>query len=182
MLQPGEGFLGGEATVGQGEQVEEGLDQRDFRAQAAVGQAEGNPRGGHPWGGGPGSAAFGGENRLDIGRVTFDIRGQHHHLIRGQLGIGGEAGEQLVMQDFHLAQRRVGDMQLQRAVVLAQDQALVGLAGAQAQDVVLQRLQQAAVVQIRVFGIQADFLAAFARSQGEQAVEKVAALFAQTGQ
>ncbi|MNR35879.1 hypothetical protein D3C85_1537530 [compost metagenome] len=103
MLQPGEDFLGGEAAVGQGEQVEEGLDQRDFRAQAAVGQAKGNAGSGRPGGGRPASAAFSRENRLDIGCVALDIRGQHHHLIRGQRGIGGKAGEQLVMQDFHLA-------------------------------------------------------------------------------
>ena len=109
LLQPAQQLFGAEAAVGQGEQVEEGLDQRQLRAQAAVGQAEGNSR----------DTLTRSEHRLDIGRVALHVRGQHHHLVRSQRRVGGEAGEQLVMEDFHLAQRRVGDMYLQRAVVLA---------------------------------------------------------------
>ena len=86
------------------------------------------------------------------------------------------------MQDFHLAQRRVGDVQFQRAIVLTQQQTFIGGAGAQAQDVVLQCLQQIGVVQVFIFGIQTDFLTALAGRQAKQAVEKVAALLAQAGQ
>ena len=43
-LQPAEQLFGGEAALRQVEQGEEGLDQRQFGAQAAVGQAEGDAR------------------------------------------------------------------------------------------------------------------------------------------
>ncbi|MCY1548023.1 hypothetical protein D9M68_841090 [compost metagenome] len=86
------------------------------------------------------------------------------------------------MQDFHLAQRRVGNVQLQRAVIVTQRQTLVRQAGAQAQDVVLQGLQQAVVAQVGVFRVNAELLATFGRGQGEQAVEKVAALLAEARQ
>ncbi len=168
LLQPGEDFLGGKAALGQAEQAEKGLDQRCFRAQAAVGQAVGHIR-----------CTFATrEDGLDERRVAFDIRGQHHHLVRAQAGVGGETGQQLVMQDFHLAQRRVGDVQLQRAVVLTQRQALVRGAGAQAQDVLLQGVQQAVVGQFTVLRVDAVLLG----DLSEQAVEEVAALFTQAGQ
>ncbi len=86
------------------------------------------------------------------------------------------------MEDFHLAQRRMGDVHFQRTVVFGERDALVGQPGAQAQDVVLQRVQQAVVAQVFVFGIQAEFLAAFAGGEAEQRIEKVAPLLAETGQ
>ena len=167
-LQPAEQLFGGEAALRQIEQGEKGLDQRQFGAQAAVGQAEGNPR----------HAFAGGEHCLDKGRIAFDVRRQHHHLIGRQRRVGGEAGEQLVVQHLDLAQWRMADMQLQRAVVLAQVQALISSAAAQTQDVLLQGVQQAVVVQVLILGIEAGFLPA----QAEQAVEEVAALLAQAGQ
>ncbi len=86
------------------------------------------------------------------------------------------------MQNLHLAQRRMGDMHFQRTVVLGQADALLGLPGAQAQDVVLQGVQQAVVAQVFVFGIEAELLAAFAGGQAEQGIEEIAALLAETGQ
>jgi hypothetical protein len=72
----------------------------------------------------------------------------------------------------------MGDVQFQRAVVVTQWQALVRRAGAQAQDVLLQGVQQAVVGQLRVLRVDAMFLG----DQAEQAVEEVAALLAQAGQ
>ncbi len=72
LLQPGEDFFGGETALRQHQQFEEGLDQRHLGAQAAVGQAVGNPR----------AALAGGEHGFDKGCVALDIGGQHHHLIR----------------------------------------------------------------------------------------------------
>ena len=65
LLQPGEDFLGGKAAVWQRQQIEEGFNQRDFRAQAAIGQAEGNTR----------HALARGKDRFDIGCVTLNVRG-----------------------------------------------------------------------------------------------------------
>ncbi len=73
-------------------------------------------------------------------------------------------------------------MHFQRAVVLGQGDALLWLAGAQAQDVVLQGVQQAVVVQVLVFGVQAELLTTLAGGQAEQGVEKVATLLTETGQ
>ncbi len=177
LLQPGQHVLSGEAAFRQREQFEEGFQQRQLGAQAAVGEAERNARGGLPR-----RAGARGEHRLDVGRVAFDVRGQHHHLVRRQAGVGGEAREQLVVEDFHFAQRRMGDVQLQRTVVRAQRDALVGLARTQAQDVVLQSVQQAVVDEIGVFRIEPGLLAAVGRRQAEQAVEEVPPLLAEAGQ
>ncbi len=76
----------------------------------------------------------------------------------------------------------MGDMHFQRAVALGQGDALIGLSGAQAQDVVLQGVQQAVVAQVFVFGIQAELLAALAGGQAEQGIEEVPSLLAETRQ
>ncbi|EXF42895.1 hypothetical protein BAY1663_04698 [Pseudomonas sp. BAY1663] len=82
------------------------------------------------------------------------------------------------MEDFHLAQRRMGDVHFQRAIIVRQRHALVRQPRAQAQDVVLQGMQQAVVAQVSIFGIQADLLAA----EAEQRIEEIAALLAEAGQ
>src|SRR5690606_21007347 len=63
-----------------------------------------------------------------------------------------------------------------RAVIFGKQQPLFGLTSAQAQDVILQRMQQRIVIQL--FGIEAYFLAL----EAEQRIEKVSALFAEARQ
>ena len=76
--------------------------------------------------------------------------------VRRQRRVGGEARQQLVVEDFH---SRSGEWAIctssERSFSAADP--LIGQAGAQAQDVVLQGMQQAVVVQVLVFGIQAEF-------------------------
>ena len=51
------------------------------------------------------------EDRPDEGCVAADVRHHHHHVARFQRQLGVvEHGQQLVVQDFHFAQRAVGDM------------------------------------------------------------------------
>ena len=52
----------------------------------------------------------------------------------------------------------------------------------QTQNVVLQRVQQAGVVQVGVLGVQADLLTTFTGGQAKQAVEEVAALLSEARQ
>ena len=115
LLQPGQQLFRTEAALGQRQQAQEGFEQGDFRALVTVGEAEGNP-----W-----HALTRGKHGFDIGRIALDIRGQHHHLIRRQLRVVGKARQQLVMQDFHFAQRRVSAVHFQRTVIVAEQHALI---------------------------------------------------------
>ncbi len=85
------------------------------------------------------------EHRLHCGGVGVDVRHHHQHVPRAQRGVGVEGGEQLVVEDLHLAKGAVGDVKAQAAIQGRVDgrPGLASLLGrAQLEDVVLQLLEQ----------------------------------------
>ena len=86
------------------------------------------------------------EHRLHGGGVGIDVRHHDQDIPRAQAGVGIEGGQQLVVKNFDLAQRAVGDMKAQAVILLGVD-GRPGSAGftrrAQLENIVLQLLKQA---------------------------------------
>ncbi|MCY1416408.1 hypothetical protein D9M71_319140 [compost metagenome] len=81
------------------------------------------------------------EDGADMRRVSVDVRQHDDYIARAQSRVGAEAGQQLVVEDFHFTLRAVRDMEADRAVFCGVDWrppfAALG-ERAQFQDVVLQ--------------------------------------------
>ncbi|MNT99627.1 hypothetical protein D3C72_2425250 [compost metagenome] len=78
--------------------------------------------------------------------IRIDVRHHHNHIPWAELGIGTEAGEQLIVQHFHFALRTVDHVKAYRAILCHVDRAphFAGLSQrAQFKNVALQLAQQA---------------------------------------
>ena len=136
-----EHFADPQATVGQAQQVFQGDQQRLLAARLLVGQGEGNVA--------RVVALVLAEHRLDRRGVAVDVRQHDDDVARAQAGVGGKAGEQLVVEDFHFALGAVRQVKAQRMVSLRADRRPLRAAfgkAAQVEDVVLQLAEQMAAV------------------------------------
>lgn len=102
-----------EAAVGQFQQVFDGDEQRVTAALALVGQGERD----EAW-----VIAFElAEHGADVRRIAVDIRDHDDDIPRAQRGVGTEALEQLVVENFHFSLRAVGDVEANRGITLQVD-------------------------------------------------------------
>ena len=107
-FQRREHAAGAEASIGQREELEKGLDDVAFAARAAVGDAEGNALRGK----------FGRtEHRLHKRRIGVDVRCHHDDVARRELRVALKPVQHLVMQNFQFAQRTVAAMDLDGIVM-----------------------------------------------------------------
>ena len=102
-LQNAHNAARGEAAPGRFQNAQEGVDDIVLRARAAIRNAERNAE----------RFGRGVEDRLDEWRVHLDLRRHHDDIVRFQIGLRFQNGEQLIVQHFHLAHRAVAGMELE---------------------------------------------------------------------
>ena len=106
-------FADREAAIGELQQVFDGDQQRVATALALVGEGEGD----ETWIIALKLPEYGANVRC----VAVDIRNHDDDVAGAQCGVGTEALEQLVVEDFHLALGAVGDVKADRGIVLQID-------------------------------------------------------------